>query len=321
MVVSNAYGQAVSKNATLAVGTGILVQSQPQTVYTLAGGSASYSVTATSALPLTYQWYEATPGSFTFAAVSGATDSTYTIPSAQASQNGSVFYVKVSNADSAAQSNTAALFVGPLASIPVCSTNWNTVGTAQVENNPCGYQLTAAQQVQHGDIVWPSLLSTDNIQLSFTVTTSNTSSIPADGYAVVFGDPSLGATLTSVGATGQGLGAEGIPGLVVAFDDYYNAGDPSVPYIGVGRGETALWENPYFYSNTTIPALAVAGQTISHTYNVTLVNGTMTVMMDNAQVFSGQVNVPPVAYLYVTSSTGSLVEQTVVTNISLTSAP
>ena len=51
---------------------------------------------------------------------------------------------------------------------------------------------------------------------------------------VVLGDPSLGATPTSIGSTGMGLGADGIPGLVFAFDTYLNAGDPTVVYVGGG---------------------------------------------------------------------------------------
>jgi hypothetical protein len=44
--------------------------------------------------------------------------------------------------------------------------------------------------------------------------------------------------------------------------------------------------------------------------------------MDGTQVFSGNVSVPPVAYLYFTASTGSLFEQTVIQSLSATvSAP
>jgi hypothetical protein len=120
---------------------------------------------------------------------------------------------------------------------------------------------------------------------------------------------------------GEGLGARGIPGLVLAFDDYANDDpalwpiDPQVPYLGVGRGESDLWENPYFNVNTTIPALASYGQSIAHNYVLNLFNGFMTMTMDGQQVFSGEVDVPPAVYLYATSSTGSLWEQTVFSNI------
>jgi hypothetical protein len=44
----------------------------------------------------------------------------------------------------------------------------------------------------------------------------------------------------------------------------------------------------------------------------------MTVTMDGLQLFSGNVTVPPVAYLYFNSSTGVSSEQAVISNFSAT---
>ncbi len=330
VMVTNAYGQAASQNASLVVGRGILLQitDQPVSAYVGTGDPATFSVAVTSSLPVTYQWYRAAPGTSTFAAISGANSATYTRATTTAADTGAVFYVKVSNGQTTQViSSSASLFVGALPSITSCNTSWNMVGDA-VASGSCAYQLTAATTSQHGEIVWPSLLATGSIQLSFTIAVSNPSSAPADGFAVVLGDPSLGATTTSIGAIGEGIGARGIPGFVLVFDTYLNnltssfPQDPSVPYLGVTRGETALWENPYFNVNTAIPALAAQNATVTHSYVVSIVKGSMTVTMDGAQVFSGSVNVPPVAYLYVTSSTGGSYEKTVISNISATiSAP
>jgi len=325
VIVSNAYGQAVSQKAPLVVGNGILVQitGQPATQYVNPGNSATFSVAASSALSLSYQWYEAAPGSSTFSAIPGATNPTYTLAGAADSDSGSVFYVVVSNGStSPVTSSSASLFVGSLAGINgLCDTNWSALGNAFAVSG-CGFQLTAATFSQYGEIVWPTLVSTGNLQLSFTIAVSNPSTPPADGFAMVLGDPSLGATPTSTGMVGSGLGAEGIPGFVLGFDTYENAGDPPVPYLGVGRGEPALWENPWFNVNTNIPPLASPGSTISHDYTVSIVQEQMTVTMDGSQVFSGNVTVPPVAYLYVTASTGGSWEQTNISNLSATvSAP
>lgn len=325
VIVSNPYGQAVSEHAPLAVGNGILLQitDQPKTVYVNEGASATFRVTASSSLPLTYQWKKAPAGSSSFVAITGATSSTYTVDTTASTDTGTVFQVVVSNGStSSVTSNTAALFVGALSGVnDLCDENWNAVGDA-VALGGCSFQLTAAGMGQHGEIVWPTLISTGNIQLSFTVAISNPSSPPEDGFAMVLGDPSLGATTSTTGATGQGLGAEGIPGFVLGFDTYLNAGDPEVPYLGVGRGESALWENPWLNVNTNIPALASLGITVSHNYIVSIVQGKMTVSMDGTQVFSGNVTVPPVAYLYVTASTGGSYEKTVISNLAATvSAP
>src|SRR6202035_1273026 len=129
--------------------------------------------------------------------------------------------------------NSAGLFVGPLGGIDdLCSTTWAPQGNA-ISGAGCSFQLTAAVKNQHGEVVWPNLISTGDIQLSFTVAISNPSTLPADGFTVVLGDPSLGATPASTGATGMGLGAKGIPGFVLAFDTYLNVGDPKVPYMAI----------------------------------------------------------------------------------------
>jgi hypothetical protein len=320
-VVTNPYGQAVSQRASLAVGNGILLQitGQPVTQYVDVGTPATYQVTAVSSLPLTYQWYEAAPGSSTFIAIAGATDSTYTLPSAAGTDNGDVFHVVVSNGvTSSVVSSAAALFVGPLAGVPdLCNANWSAIGDA-VAQPGCSFQLVPAANTKHGEIVWPTLISTGNIQINFTVTLSNPSALPADGFTVLLADPSLGATPTSLGATGMGLGAEGIPGLMFALDTYHNAGDPAVPYIAVGRGETALFEKPWFDVNKTIPAVVSASMPITHSYTYSIADGQMTVTMDGVQLFSGPVVPPPVAYLFITASTGGSYENTVISNVSAT---
>jgi hypothetical protein len=319
VVVTNAYGQAVSQPATLAVGSGILITQQPVTQYVDVGSAATFTVTATSNLPLTYQWYEAAPGSSTFTAIAGATSSTYTSGSTASTDSGSVFYVIVSNGVTASVTSVSAgLFVGPLQGIPnLCSSNWSPLGDAIAEAG-CSFQLTAATNDQIGVLVWPNLISSGDIQLTFTMTLSNPSTLPADGFTVVFGDPSLGATLTSEGQPGMGLGAKGIPGTVFGFDTYHNAGDPPVPYVGVGRGEAALFENPWFNVNESIPVLVADGMTISHTYTITIEQGQMVVTLDGVQVMSGAVTLPPVAYFYITASTGGSYEQAVISNVSAT---
>jgi hypothetical protein len=320
-IVTNSYGQAVSQRAPLAVGNGILLQitGQPVTQYVDVGASATYQVTAVSTLPLTYQWYRADPGSSTFTPITGATSSSYTVDSAASTDNGAVFYVVVSNGfTSSVTSTSAGLFVGALAGVPdLCNTSWSALGNA-VAGPSCTFQLTAAANNQHGEIIWPTLISTGDIQISFTVTLSNPSALPADGFTVLLADPSLGATPTSLGATGMGLGASGIPGALFALDTYHNAGDPTVPYVAVGRGETALFGKPWFDVNTSIAAVVSSSMAITHSYTVTIVQGQLTATMDGLQVFSGTFTPPPVAYLFITASTGGSYEDTVISNVSAT---
>jgi len=57
---------------------------------------------------------------------------------------------------------------------------------------------------------------------------------------------------------------------------------------------------------------------ISHDYVFSIVQGQMTISMDGVQIMSGNVTPPPVAYLYVTASTGGSYEQAVISNLSST---
>jgi hypothetical protein len=327
VVVANAYGQAASQRVTLSTGAGIQITQQPVSAYIQQGDSATYTVVATSTLPLTYQWFEAAPGTSAFQPVQGATSSSYNVIGATTSMSGSNLYVVVSNGATApVQSNTASLFVGQLSSITPCQGDWIELGSA-AQLSPCSYELTAPETYRDGEIVWPSLLDTNNLEVQFTITTANSSPTPADGFAVVLGDPALGATLSSMGLYGEGMGARGIPGLAIAFDVYQNLAspdqplDPPAPYLGIGRGEYSLWENPYFNINTAIPALTLYGETISHQYILNLHFGYMTMTMDGVQVFSGYVSVPSAAYLYITASTGLYYEETVVSGISAIATP
>jgi hypothetical protein len=86
----------------------------------------------------------------------------------------------------------------------------------------------------------------------------------------------------------------------------------------VGRGESNLFENPWFLVNTNIPQLVSTSMPISHNYTVTLVQGVLTMTLDGVVVMTGNVTPPPTAYLYVTASTGGAWETTVISNVSAT---
>jgi hypothetical protein len=179
--------------------------------------------------------------------------------------------------------------------------------------------------------------------VSFSVQISATST-PADGFTMIVADPSQGATTASVGGVGEGIGAKGIPGFVLGFDTFQDGNletgsgtgavdgapwDPvTVPYMAVGQGANALWENPWTFvngalntqSSTDYSASTYANST--HNYVVTVVNGVMTVTMDSYELFTGKVSLPPAAYLGFTASTGGAEEAVTFSNLTATvSAP
>ncbi len=85
----------------------ITVQPVNQTV--TAGGTATFSVTATGTAPLNYQWQNAA----TATNIAGATSSSYSISNTTIGESGMTFLVIVSNASDSQTSNTVTLTVNP----------------------------------------------------------------------------------------------------------------------------------------------------------------------------------------------------------------
>jgi hypothetical protein len=167
---------------------------------------------------------------------------------------------------------------------------------------------------------------------------------------MVLADPSQGASTSTLGAPGQGLGVAGVPGLVVGFDTYQN-GDLSsgpctnpltynsvvytndcdpvpVPYMAVGQGAAALWETQWTNVNGDLDTQNSSNYAIgtyanaTHNYVISVNSGIMTVTMDGYELFTGHVTLPPAAYLGFTASTGGMAEKVTLSNLTATvSAP
>ena len=218
--------------------------------------------------------------------------------------------------------------------------------------NACTIEMTDDNGNESAAVYWPTLISTANFSVSFTVTLSNNAGgTPADGFTMVLADPSQGATTAKTGVVGEGIGAEGIPGFVLGFDTFQNGDlqstpvctfavnganapcDPiTVPYMAVGQSGTGLWENPWTFVNGfldtqnskdfTLSEYVPSSGTQAHNYVVTVVNGVMTVTIDTFELFSGKVSLPPAAFLGFTASTGGSEETVLISNLTATvSAP
>src|SRR5262249_34577201 len=71
----------------------------------------TFTVAASSTLPITYQWQKAESGTTTFANIPGATSASFTISSTVAADNGDQFRVVVTNSAGSTTSNAATLTV------------------------------------------------------------------------------------------------------------------------------------------------------------------------------------------------------------------
>ena len=109
-VVTNIYGSVTSNQAILtvaSVGSPPTITSHPANKTVTLGQTATFSVTASSTQPMTYQWLK--NGSN----ISGATSASYTTPVVVAGDNGATFRCSVSNIYGSTLSNNATLTVIP----------------------------------------------------------------------------------------------------------------------------------------------------------------------------------------------------------------
>jgi hypothetical protein len=94
VVATNFLGSATSNNATVTVGAPNIapqIRAQPASITVTVGQSATFSVDATGAAPLSYQWRR------NGTAIGGATAASYVTPATTIADNGAVYSVAVLN--------------------------------------------------------------------------------------------------------------------------------------------------------------------------------------------------------------------------------
>ena len=187
-----------------------VITGQPQSQSVGLGGSASFSVSATGAAPLLYQWY------VNGGAIAGATSATYAVSNAQSS-NAGAYVVSVSNQGGTVFSSTANLSVslaapvitsqptgasvttGSSFSLSVVATGsalsyqWALNGAAITGATAATYTVTSAQTTNGG---------------AYTVTVSNSGGSATSASAtVIVSAPAASSTGASSGGGGGGGGA------------------------------------------------------------------------------------------------------------------
>jgi endonuclease/exonuclease/phosphatase family metal-dependent hydrolase len=120
VVVANSSSSVTSSNAILTVNTAPLITSQPADVTVTAGQNASFSVSATGALPLAFQWR------LNGADIAGATNNSYTRSNAQSADAGN-YSVFLTNYLGTLLSSNAILTVVPLPTGYLAQWNFNSI--------------------------------------------------------------------------------------------------------------------------------------------------------------------------------------------------
>jgi uncharacterized protein (TIGR02145 family) len=187
---------------TTPVAPSITAQQQSQTV--TAGGSVTFSVTATGTAPLSYQWYK--DGT----AISGATSSSYTLSNVQAS-NAGTYTVTVSNGTLPnATSNGAVLTVSaapvaPTITAPPQSQSVTAGGSVTFSVTATGTAPLSYQWYKNGTAIsgaTSSSYSISNVQAAnagtYTVTVSNGTLPNATSNGAVLTVNAVSGTVTDI---------------------------------------------------------------------------------------------------------------------------
>jgi phosphatidylinositol-3-phosphatase len=224
---------------------------QPANQAVTAGQSASFSVTATGAMPLSYQWQK--NGS----AISGATAATYTTPPTTSADNGAQFKVVVSNAKGSATSNAATLTVTAASSVQITTTS---LPNGQVQ---AAYSATLQATGGTTPYTWSMLsgslpagltLTASSGAISGTPTTAGTSSFTVQVTDSATNKASAGFSITITGGTGGGNAPFGHIVIVLEENTDYSSvvGTNAMPYLNTLISQYGLATQ---YYATTHPSI------------------------------------------------------------------
>ena len=177
VTVSNGAGAVTSATANLTVtAVGPAITSNPTSQAVTAGASVSFTVTATGTPPLSYQWRK------NGTAITSATGSSFTIPSAQAG-DAATYTVFVSNVAGSVLSSGAILTVS--APRPTCTApSWNrTNGFDHVVNIQTGFSYRV--QVSTNFLVWTDLTNFTAVGSSIQIRDAAATNLTRRFYRVV----------------------------------------------------------------------------------------------------------------------------------------
>ena len=282
VTVTNGAGSVQSSAATLTVDpvAPSIADNTPKTVSVLAGQTATFGVSASGSLPLSFQWRR------TSVAIPGATSASYTTPATVASDNGAVFDVVVSNVAGSITSAPFTLNV-TVAALPPSIVTPPSSQTVRA-GNPATFSVTAGgtaplsyQWLRNGSAIAGALASSYTLTSAaladsgaqFSVTVTNAAGSITSGAATltVLPQPAIALFVGNVGGSGNidgtGVAARFASPSSVAIDNGGNvyvadtashtirkittagvvstfAGSPGVQGSADGSGRAALFNVP-----------------------------------------------------------------------------
>jgi hypothetical protein len=186
---------------------------------------------------------------------------------------------------------------------------WQLNGTADIVTLP-GAQLQlvdAAHPSDAGSAFWPIAVPSGSLSVTFDMFMGGGSG--ADGLALVFADPSSGATPYSLGGEGAGLGLKGIPGWGVGFENYPSS------FVGIGQGGNEIANYMSYPYQAPLSDLRNA----VHHVVVQAAGGNLSVRLDGVQVLAAPVALSANVLLGFSGANGGLTDRQTVSNVSISS--
>ncbi len=187
---------------------------------------------------------------------------------------------------------------------------WQLNGSAKLESP--NLVLTTATANQAGSAFWPTALDPLGLNIEFTISIGGGSG--ADGLALVIGNAAKGATPTSLGEQGGGLGFAKVPGFAVAFDTYKNAVNPSGNFVGVSDGAGSSAGTLHWLGTWTV---SQSLRSATHKVRVSTDEGALTVWLDGTKLGSVAVTLPTSAYIGFSGGTGGSTDRHAISGLTV----
>lgn len=186
---------------------------------------------------------------------------------------------------------------------------WQLNGSAKLEG--ASLVLTTATGNQAGSAFWPVQSDPRNLNIEFQISIGGGSG--ADGLALVIADASKGATATSLGEKGGGLGFAKIPGFAVAFDTYKNSVNPSNNFAGISDGASGAGLLHWLSTFNLTQSLRSG----THSVKVSTAGGAIAVTVDGTKLGSLALTLPSSAYIGFSAGTGGLTDRHAISGLSV----
>ena len=181
------------------------ISTQPTNQMVTPGQAATFSVVATGAAPLSYQWQK------NATAISGATAAVYTTPATTSADNGAQFVVVVSDPAGSVTSSAATLTVNAAATAPTMTTQPTnqtvTVGqtatftVVATGTAPLGYQWqkngTAISGATSASYMTPATTSADNGAQFVVVVSNSAGSVTSNAATLTVSASATAPTITT----------------------------------------------------------------------------------------------------------------------------